>query len=108
MDKQIFLLMLKAFTEEHGEGQRKRIILMLDNAGWYVDEEEVPEGIALDFLPPYSPELQLAARHWVLCDEPLVNRSYDTLHELENDLGARCVELSNKRGVIRTNTMFHW
>ena len=108
VNKQVFLLMLRAFAEEQGVGERKRIVLVLDNAGWHVDEEEVPEGIVLDFLPPYSPELQPAERLWVLCDEPLVNRSYATIKDLEHELGARCVELSNMPDVIRAHTLFHW
>lgn len=108
VNKAVFLLMLQAFAEEQGVGKHKRIILVLDNAGWHVDEAEVPEGIVLDFLPPYSPELQPAERLWVLCDEPLVNRSYATIEDLEKELGARCVELSNMPDVIRANTLFHW
>jgi transposase len=108
VNKAVFLLMLRAFAEEQRVGKRKRIILVLDNAGWHVDEAEVPEGIVLDFLPPYSPELQPAERLWVLCDEPLVNRSYATIEDLERELGARCVELSNMPDVIRAHTLFHW
>ena len=39
----------------------------------------VPQGIYLEPLPPYSPELQPAERLWQLSDEPLVNKSFDTL-----------------------------
>lgn len=80
----------------------------MDNAGWHVDESEVPEGIVLDFLPPYSPELQPVERIWTLCDEPLVNRSFKTLEELEAVLGERCIELSSMPEVIRAHTLFHW
>lgn len=42
-------------------GKNKRIILPLDQAGWHMSQQlEVPEGIHLLPLPPYSPELQLA------------------------------------------------
>jgi transposase len=108
VSKASFLLVLHAFAAEQGVGEKKRIVLVLDNAGWHVDEEEVPEEVVLDFLPPYSPELQPAERLWTLCDEPLVNRSFSTLEELEEVLGARCVELSNMPGVIRAHTLFHW
>ena len=44
------------------------------------------EGLTVEFLPPYSPELyakryplgQPAERLWTLVDEPLVNQSFET------------------------------
>jgi len=44
----------------------------------------VPDGIILLFLPPYSPELQPAERLWSLTNEPLVNRAFASLDELED------------------------
>ncbi len=108
MNKDVFLLLLRVFAEEQGVGREKRIILVLDNAEWHLDESEVPEGIMLSFLPAYSPELQPVERIWILCDEPLVNRSFETIEELEEALGARCVELSEMPDVISANTLFHW
>ncbi|MGD1804735.1 hypothetical protein ACP6PL_04740 [Dapis sp. BLCC M126] len=35
---------------------------------------KLPQGIVVEFLPPYSPELQPAERLWALVDEPLVNQ----------------------------------
>lgn len=108
VSKEVFLLLLEAFAEEQGVGRSKRIILVLDNAGWHLEESEVPEGIVLDFLPPYSPELQPAERIWALSDETLINRSFETIEALEEVLGARCVELSQMPDVIRAHTLFHW
>lgn len=51
---------------------------------------EVPEGIILEPLPPYSPQLQPAERLWQLADEPLVNKSFDSLDEDEEILVERC------------------
>jgi hypothetical protein len=34
---------------------------------------EVPDGVRLVFLPPYTPELQPAETLWALVDEPIVN-----------------------------------
>ena len=36
------------------------------------------EGLTVEFLPPYSPELQPAERLWKLVDEPIVNQSFET------------------------------
>lgn len=54
----------------------------------------MPEGIILEPLPAYSPELQPAERLWCLTDEPLANKSFESLNELEKVLLERCQILS--------------
>ena len=68
----------------------------------------MPEGIDLLFLPPYSPKLQPAERLWELVDEPLVNRSFDTLDELEAILVKRCRTLSIMLTQVQERTHFSW
>jgi hypothetical protein len=49
----IFQLLLEAFADEQGVGKGKRILLVLDQAGWHSSGDlEVPEGITLVPLPP--------------------------------------------------------
>lgn len=62
---------LESFAEEVGAGKRKRILLVLDGAGWRTAKKRlrIPEGIHLEFLPPHSPELQPSERLWPLSDE---------------------------------------
>ncbi len=45
---------------------------------------QVPEGIHLFPLPPYSPELQPAERLWPLIDEPLANKAFNSIDEVED------------------------
>ena len=105
----VFDLLLKAFAEEQGVGRRKRILLVLDQAGWHGSSEvELFPGLTLIFLPAYSPELQPAERLWPLVDEPLANRAFRTLTELERVLEDRCVRLTQMSAVIRAHTLFHW
>jgi hypothetical protein len=67
------------------------VLLVLDGGGWHrAKQVVVPEGIHLEFLPPYSPELQPAGRLWKLSDEPLVNRKFATLDALEDTLATHC------------------
>ena len=69
----------------------------------------VPEGIHLEILPPYSPELQPAERLWRLADEPLVNRSFDELDQLEEILEARCRTLTTTfQKQVQALTHYHW
>lgn len=87
----------------------KRVLLVQDNAGWHSSQKvKIPVGITLEFLPAYSPELQPAERLWTLVDEPLVNRHFETIDEIEDLLIKRCNVLSNMKEEIRNLTNYHW
>ena len=104
-----FNLALQQFARAVGASQHKHVMLVMDQAGWHRAQQVVlPPGIHLEFLPPYSPELQPAERLWQLTDEPLVNRSFDDLDALEDKLAERCVTLSTMPDLIRQHTLFHW
>lgn len=104
-----FTQALKAFAQAVGAGPDKRILLVVDGAGWHRSQKlEVPEGIHLEILPPYSPELQPAERLWRLADEPLVNRCFDQIGELEDILAERCRTLLTMNDEIRALTHYHW
>lgn len=54
--EELFSMALRAFAEEVREevraGEDKRILVVVDRAGWHTGGEvEVPEGIHLQFLP---------------------------------------------------------
>lgn len=66
------------------------------------------EGVHLSFLPSHCPELQPAERLWPLVDEPIANRSFENLDELEEVLYQRCRKLLTQRALIRDLTRFHW
>jgi transposase len=107
LDKAWFTQLLARFAQESGAGKRRHIVLVLDNAGWHTRKNlAVPEGISLVFLPPYSPELQPAERLWPLVDEPLVNRYFATLDELDETVAERCRRLD--AATIKPHTNFHW
>jgi hypothetical protein len=105
---EIFQLLLDAFAQEQGVGSGKRILLVLDQAGWHLSGElQIPEGLTLVFLPPYSPELQPAEHLWALVDAPVVHRLVGSLDELEAILSARIQVLSERPEQIRSTTLFH-
>ena len=106
---ELFNRVLADFSQHFGVGKNKRIILVLDRARWHTsDQVIVPEGIHLLFLPPYSPELQPAERLWSLTNEPIANRSFKSLDELEVVLFERCQRLLQQLDLIRGLTFFHW
>jgi transposase len=106
---EVFTIALSHFAQAVGAGPTKRILLVLDRAGWHTSQElVVPEGIHLLFLPPYSPELQPCERLWPLTNEGVANVSFRTLDDLEVAQVQRCVLLQNQPEVIRSLTHFHW
>ena len=104
-----FNLALESFALAVGAGNNKIILLVIDQAGSHMSEKVVvPAGIYLEPLPPYSPELQPAERLWQLSDEPLVNKSFDTLDELEEVLAQRCCIVSQMPAQVQALTNYHW
>ena len=80
-----------------------------DNAGWHRSQKvQTPEGVSVEYLPAYSPELQPAERLWALVDEPLVNKCFDTIDEVEEILLNRCRILSDMKAEIKNLTHYHW
>ena len=107
LSKPFFEALLASFARKTGAGRERHIILVLDNAGWHGPEGlAVPEGISLVFLPPYSPELQPAEHLWPLVDEPVVNRHFAALADLEATIAERCRRLDAT--TIQPHTHFHW
>jgi len=100
---------LAAFAQDEGIDAAHRAVLVLDGAGWHTSPKlVVPDGIDLVFLPPASPELQPVERVWMLVDEPVANRTFADLTELEEVLVRRCQTLRATRRIIKANTRFHW
>ena len=108
LGKALFEDTLALFAREAGAGHDRIIVLVLDGAGWHTAPLTLPEGIRLVYLPPYTPELQPAETLWVHVDEPIVNRHFDTLADLDTVVGERCKALADDRDLIRGQAGFHW
>lgn len=92
--------------------RRRAVLLVLDGAGWHVSAEalalEDEERLTYERLPPYSPELMPVERLWALTDEPLANRAFESLGDLEAVLAEQCVSLTEQQERIRSRTLYHW
>ena len=92
--------------------RKQAVMLVLDQAGWHVSAETLAmesEGVlTFAHLPPRSPELMPAERLWDLTDEPLANRVFEQLADLEATLAERCVALTEQEDRIRSLTLYHW
>ncbi len=107
VDKEAFGAALREFAKAVGAGPRKRILLVVDQAGWHIARElGVPEGLHLLFLPAYCPQLQPAERLWPLCDEGLANKVFGTIAELERAVADRLVRIKDE--VVHRLTDYYW
>jgi hypothetical protein len=105
---ELFSMALREFAREIGAGEDKRILLVLDRAGWHTGGDvEVPDGIHVEFLPSGSPELMPAERLWPLTNEAIANRLFEEIEELEEALVERCIELLDQAETIRGLTNYH-
>ena len=100
-------LFLKQVSEAH---KQDFIIMVLDGAPSHKGKElEVPENIALVFLPSYSPELNPAEQLWnVLRRNYFANKVFDSLnattHQAEN--GLACI--ASNREALKSLTNWKW
>jgi transposase len=105
----LFQAILNAFAKQRSIAGDNPAVLLLDNAGWHHGKNlKFPDGRHPDYLPAYTPELQPAERLWTLTDEPIVNKAFDSLDELDRILGERCRALSGQPERIKDNTKFSW
>jgi hypothetical protein len=109
VNAEVFSMALSHFAKEVGAGKDKRVLLVLDKAGWHTSPRvKAPEGLELEFLPSHSPELQPAERLWPLTNEGVANRYFEDLEFLEEALIERCVALCKEPEIIRSYTHYHW
>ncbi|MDJ0901789.1 MAG: IS630 family transposase [Xenococcus sp. MO_188.B8] len=110
-------LVYQNFAQDVGISEKKKVFLVEDNAGWHRSKNSnLPEGIKVELLPPYSPELyakryplgQPAERLWTLVDEPLVNQYFETIESIEEILVTRCNILRTMNKEIKNLTHYHW
>ena len=106
---ELFSMALSEFASVVGASKERRVVLVVDQAGWHTGKEvEVPEGIHLEFLPSGSPELQPAERLWTLTNEGVANGLFEEIEEIEEALLERCIELLDQTETIRDLTNYHW
>ena len=109
INKPLFEKMLALFAEEAGAGAGRRIVLVLNNAGWHSEERlDMPDGIRLVHLPPYTPELQPAETLWTHVDEPIANRHFEALDQLDAVVARQCTGLATDKPRIRSQAGFQW
>jgi len=79
---------MNKFLEEFKKYLGKReVILIMDNAPSHKSKDlKVPEGIEIEYLPPYSPELNPVERVFQDINKYFKNKVFDSIDKLEDKL----------------------
>lgn len=102
-------LALRTFHQEANPNGDKIILLLIDQAGFHTSKNlEVPPSILFFPLPPYTPELQPTECVWPLLREPVANKTFVNLDELQNTLVKRCQWLIQNPLTVQGAVAFSW
>ena len=72
-------------------------ILLLDNGAFHKAQRlNIPDNIALLFLPPYSPELNPAEMMWRYIKDHIANITFNSLEKLSDKLAQIVNQLNHK------------
>jgi len=110
VDSEGMSIALDLFAREHVDFGRKEVLLVMDNAPSHKSmKTQWPLGVHPLFQPPYSPEVQPAERLWQFTDEPLVNKGFSSIEQIQDIAAERCVHLmDNMTDQIAALTNYHW
>jgi hypothetical protein len=113
---EVFSLALENFAREVQAGKKKRILLVVDQAGWHTAKKKLlgyPKGYILSFYP-----LALLTRVATLrkavdafrrsSGEAVANQHFEEIEELEEALVGRCLALRDQPRADRSYIRYHW
>ncbi len=68
----------------------------------------MPDGLRLVYLPRDSPQLQPGECLWSVLDEPIANKYFETIEQLDAVVAERCRILETSPDLFKGRTNFHW
>ena len=88
----------------------KRIVMILDGAGWHKNQSiALRPNLRLVFLPPYSPELNPVEHLWDdLREKYFHNRVFSSLDALEDQLVTALLAYENNPQRVKSITAWDW
>ena len=88
----------------------KRIVMILDGAGWHKNQSvPLPPNLRLVFLPPYAPELNPVEHLWDdLREKFFHNRVFASLEALEDQLVSGLLAYENEPARVKSITAWDW
>jgi transposase len=82
LDTVCFNEYLKQLSEKF---KNEKIVLIMDNASFHKSKKlKIPKNIKIEYIPPYSPELNPQERRFEDIKKFLKNRVFNTLEELQS------------------------
>src|SRR3954451_12302072 len=109
VSKPFFEALLALSAREAGAGRDRIIVLVLDDAGWHTEPGAgVPAAARLAHPPPSTPELQPPEGLRPVLDEPLADKHFRTLRDLDRAVAERCVTLDAAPDLYKGRVAFHW
>jgi len=89
----------------------QNLLIIMDQAGWHRAKDLViPKNIQIEFLPPYSPELNPVERLWQWLRRHVCrNKLFHSEEELMNELQRALTKLHNEKAIslCRANYLLH-
>jgi transposase len=87
MSKASFCLFCQFFSEQvQARWGTRKVLLICDGAGAHQKQVCLQQGITLEHLPPYCPELNPVERFFEELRQELSNQAYPTIEAAENHL----------------------
>jgi transposase len=102
---------MQLFLDEVGARHpQRRIIMILDGAGWHASAELIPpSNMRLLSLPPYAPELNPVEHIWdELREKHFHNMAFDSLDALEDQLQVGLLALENDMPRVQSIVSWDW
>jgi transposase len=107
IDTEVMNIYLQQMSEYY---QAYQVILFMDNAGWHRSKGlTVPANIHIEYLPPYSPELNPAEQLWkYLRGHWTCNNSVNSLDKLEDIVIEGLNYLIKNPEIAKSFSNYHW
>ena len=86
------------------------VVMFMDKAAWHTAGKlEVPENMRLEFLPPYSPELNPTEILWrEIREKWFCNKVFANLDAVEDQLMDALVSMNQNPETVKTISSFDW
>jgi transposase len=88
----------------------EHVLLVIDQAGWHGAKRlKIPACITIEFLPPYSPELNPMERLWLFLKQKfLSHRLLDDYDAIQQALTVAWNRLTAEAGRLASLTAYPW
>ena len=107
VNAEMMSLFLRTVADRHSD---EFIVMVMDQAGWHIaDALHVPKNMQIEFLPPYSPELNPAEHLWDdLREKDFANRAFSSMSVVEEALVRGLRRQEQNPVAMQRLTGFNW